>query len=101
MKNQPEWNQNTLERQHQYILKAYDLIAYYDHIAIGSESRQRRDLVDFIQGLDLVEEKLTISIYYKILSGISFMHSRGITHLNIKSDNILLTEDLEPKICDF
>jgi serine/threonine protein kinase len=89
------------ECQHQHILKVYDIFTYEDYIVIVSEFCQRGDLVDFIQALGPVEEKLAISICYKILSGISFMHNKGIAHLDIKPDNILLTDDLEPKICDF
>jgi serine/threonine protein kinase len=103
--NNEELAQNEIrtltECQHQYILKVYDLFTYEDYIVIASEFCQRGDLVDFIQALGPVEDKLAISICYKILSGISFMHSRGIAHLDIKPDNILLTKDLEPKICDF
>lgn len=33
--------------------------------------------------------------------GMKYLHSRGIIHRDIKTDNILLNEILHPKICDF
>ncbi|XP_072967869.1 receptor-like cytosolic serine/threonine-protein kinase RBK2 isoform X2 [Typha angustifolia] len=53
-------------------------------------------------------EKLNWNLRYKIIIGIAkgleYLHercSRRIIHRDIKSENILLTEDFEPQICDF
>ncbi|XAR49081.1 Non-specific serine/threonine protein kinase [Bertholletia excelsa] len=54
------------------------------------------------------KEKLDWSIRYKIIlgtaAGLLYLHEkcqRRIIHRDIKADNILLTEDFEPQICDF
>ena len=42
-----------------------------------------------------------INIFYKIIDAIDFMHSLGLIHCDIKPENILLDEKLNPKIIDF
>jgi len=42
-----------------------------------------------------------IQIILEILKGIDFLHSKNIIHLDLKSENILLDENLKVKICDF
>lgn len=39
---------------------------------------------------------------YSVAKGLTYMHSKNITHYDIKPGNILLAgPDLTPKICDF
>ncbi|XAR52541.1 Non-specific serine/threonine protein kinase [Bertholletia excelsa] len=54
------------------------------------------------------KENLNWAIRYKIIlgtaAGLLYLHEncqRRIIHRDIKADNILLTEDFEPQICDF
>ncbi|KAL6324334.1 hypothetical protein AAG906_012580 [Vitis piasezkii] len=58
--------------------------------------------------LHVTKSKLEWSSRYKIASGtadgLRYLHEhcqRRIIHRDIKADNILLTEDFEPQICDF
>ena len=38
---------------------------------------------------------------YGILLGVKFLHGKGIVHTDLKTSNILLTEDGVPKLADF
>ena len=38
---------------------------------------------------------------YGIASAMEYLHEHGITHRDLKPDNILLDQFLHPKICDF
>jgi len=46
-------------------------------------------------------EKMTRTLFKQILSGIEYLHSQGIAHLDIKPDNILLDENAKVNIADF
>ena len=35
------------------------------------------------------------------MSAVEYIHNKGIAHHDIKPDNVLLDEDLNPKLCDF
>lgn len=58
-------------------------------------------MVDIQEGLGEAE---TIRILRQLLLGLSFLHDRNIAHLDIKPQNILLTESdvgSDVKLCDF
>lgn len=48
-----------------------------------------------------VERELAIRILKQILEGLAEVHDRCWTHRDIKSENILLTEDDEVRLADF
>lgn len=58
-------------------------------------------LENLIQSCDHFEIKVLKNILYQILNGLSQAHSRGIVHRDLKPDNILLSEELIVKICDW
>lgn len=42
-----------------------------------------------------------LSIYWQILSGVSYAHGKGIIHRDLKPANVLITADGEVKLADF
>lgn len=42
-----------------------------------------------------------VNIWRQILNGLNYVHSKNISHRDIKSENILMTQDGTIKICDF
>lgn len=48
-----------------------------------------------------LSEKLVASIFYQICLAVKELHEIGIAHLDLKLENILLTEENRIKLCDF
>ena len=48
-----------------------------------------------------LDEKLIIKIFKQLLNGVNYLHSKGVIHRDIKTDNILLDEKYNIKISDF
>jgi calcium-dependent protein kinase len=48
-----------------------------------------------------LDEKLIIKIFKQLLNGVNYLHSKGVIHGNIKTDNILLDEKNNIKISYF
>ena len=40
-------------------------------------------------------------VLYGVARAIAFLHSKNIVHRDVKPGNVLLTHDLQPKLCDF
>ncbi|OHT08347.1 hypothetical protein TRFO_04986 [Tritrichomonas foetus] len=57
-------------------------------------------LRDDPKGLKLTATDIQM-IAYGIAQGMAFLHSKGITHRDLKSQNILIDENKLPVICDF
>lgn len=59
-----------------------DLLTYATENKFTSDTQKRKTVIDF-------------------LKGVKFLHDHNISHGDIKADNILLTNDLSCKLCDF
>ena len=47
------------------------------------------------------EEKRVLQLFGGVCEGVYYLHSQGVLHRDIKSENILVDALFEPKICDF
>ncbi|CAN3364590.1 serine/threonine-protein kinase Rad53p [Diutina catenulata] len=61
------------------------------------------DLMDFVASNGAIGEDATQVIAKQILEGIAYVHSKGISHRDLKPDNILIAQDdpIKVKITDF
>ena len=64
---------------------------------------------EYVSGGDLCVQLRALSrdhtrafaIFAQIVDAVAHLHSHGFVHNDIKTDNILMTEDGVPKLCDF
>ncbi|CAG9333554.1 unnamed protein product [Blepharisma stoltei] len=104
--NEPDINEvNVLkELDHPNIIKIYDIIVSTRKYFIIMELSTGGDLNDFILKNDQLSEQDISKWMYNILSGISYLHSKNVIHMDIKPDNIMFQDDAPDsllKIIDF
>ncbi len=47
------------------------------------------------------DEKLARTYFHQLVSGVEYMHSENIAHMDLKLENLLMSENFELKIADF
>ncbi|RKF75255.1 Serine/threonine-protein kinase chk1 [Golovinomyces cichoracearum] len=68
---------------------------------IAMEYAEGGDLFDKIEADIGVSEDIAHFYFTQLVSGVSYMHSKGVGHRDIKPENILLSESGNLKIADF
>ncbi|CAG1981050.1 unnamed protein product, partial [Fusarium graminearum] len=68
---------------------------------IAMEYAEGGDLFDKIEADVGVREDIAQVYFVQLISGVSFMHSKGVAHRDLKPENILLSSDGSLKLADF
>ncbi|XXH05987.1 hypothetical protein Hte_012432 [Hypoxylon texense] len=74
-----------------------------DHVWrwIAMEFAAGGDLFDKIEADVGVTEDIAQVYFYQLISGVSFMHSKGVAHRDLKPENILMSDKGNLKLADF
>ncbi|KAI0444417.1 putative serine/threonine protein kinase [Xylaria telfairii] len=74
-----------------------------DHVWrwIAMEYAEGGDLFDKIEADIGVTQDIAHLYFLQLISGVSFMHSKGVAHRDLKPENILMSESGNLKIADF
>lgn len=74
-----------------------------DHVWrwIAMEFAEGGDLFDKIEADVGVTQDIAHLYFLQLISGVSFMHSKGVAHRDLKPENILMSESGNLKIADF
>lgn len=90
---------------HQSIVKFYESYNddYYFHIVM--EEVKGEDIFNYIMKNGSFTEDTSIKIIYKVLKALNYCHIKGISHRDIKAENILIESinenEINVKIIDF
>ena len=71
----------------------YDLLA--------TEYTPNGDFFDFVTQGGMRNEKLVRTYFHQLIEGLEYLHSKGIAHLDLKVENLLLDKEYSLKILDF
>jgi serine/threonine protein kinase len=70
-------------------------------IYLALELAPNRELFDFVAHAGYLPESIARYYFNQILSAIQYLHSSGLTHRDMKPQNILFDENFNMKISDF
>ncbi|CAD7960401.1 unnamed protein product [Amoebophrya sp. A25] len=82
---------------HPHIIRLFEYFEDYNNIYIVMETAKGGELLDVIEsnykaGYRLNEQWISV-VYTQVLNAISYVHSRGIMHKDLKAENIMLLDD--------
>jgi serine/threonine protein kinase len=64
------------------------------------ECLPRGDLCEYLAMLT-TDHARALDVFTQVVDAVAHLHSHGRTHNDIKADNVLLSQDGTPKLCDF
>ncbi|KAJ3235906.1 hypothetical protein HDU81_011364 [Chytriomyces hyalinus] len=81
---------------HPYILKMHEVIETDSYIGMIMEPCLGGELFEYIVRHDYLQEDEARRFFAQILTGVSYLHSIGIVHRDLKLENILLDSNESP-----
>ena len=59
------------------------------------------NMMKSMEDVKIKDQNSFLTIIYNALCSMKFLHSTGVMHRDIKPSNLLISENLDIKICDF
>lgn len=72
-----------------------------DKFVLVMELAQGGELFDWVKAHGKVSDAKARAMFRGITRAVSFLHKRNVCHLDLSLENVLLTTDSTPKLCDF
>lgn len=87
--------------KHPHIVSILDFGNYDGKAYMVQEYMERGSLLDYFNGTQSISLNETVQIIQQIASGLSFAHSKGIVHRDLKLANILIDNQNNMRLADF
>ena len=86
---------------HPNICQLHEVIESTDSVYLVMQLCPNRTLHEYIQTKGCLNEPTSRHFFRQIVSAVSFMHSEGYCHRDIKSHNVVLDSNMSVKLIDF
>ena len=86
---------------YKYICKCFSTFKDNENAYFILEYQPNKTLSDLIQNRHSLTEIEVKHYCYELLLALEYLHSRNIIHRDIKLSNVLLSDKMEVKLCDF
>lgn len=88
------------EPTHENLVKHIDTFFWRKNVWIVMEYMEGGSLTDIVTHNYLTEAEIA-AICFEVLKALAYLHSKGVIHRDIKSDNILIGLHGQVKLCKF
>jgi len=86
---------------HPNIVRYYEAIRFHNSFYIFTEFMESKSIQHILQQYGTFDESLTRTYLKQILSGLGYLHERGVIHRDVKCANVLVAKDGLVKLADF
>ena len=80
------------------VVRLYETFSTENHLLLVMELCSGGDLLNYVRKRRKLTEPIAKFVFKQILDGLSYCHSKGIVHRDIKLDNILLNHRGDIKV---
>ncbi|KAG9473006.1 serine/threonine-protein kinase SIK1 [Eleutherodactylus coqui] len=87
--------------RHPHIIRLYQVMETKDMIYIVTEYAKNGELFDYLTVRGRLSEEEARTKFLQILSAVEYCHSQNIVHRDLKTENLLLSENMDIKLADF
>ena len=86
---------------HVNVVRTYEIVSTESTYYIFMDYCAKGELFNYIVEKQHLNEEKSAFFYYQLISGIEYIHKKGVCHRDLKPENLLLTEKNKLKIIDF
>ncbi|KAG5893453.1 hypothetical protein JTB14_012170 [Gonioctena quinquepunctata] len=87
--------------RHPHITRLYQLMETNQTIYMVTEYASKGEIFDHLVAKGRMSESEAKRIFSQIVSAVSYCHSQGVVHRDLKAENLLLDHNLNIKLADF
>ena len=89
------------ELQHPNIVRLHEMVETERHIGIILEYASGGELFDYILTHRYLKDQAARRLFAQLVSGVGYLHKKGIVHRDLKLENLLLDQNRNIIITDF